>query len=138
MSIFWRTGTLGLWGGFVYYVIELLWRGYSHPSMFIVGGICFLLIGHANRFLPWNMGIIWQSLIGAALITVVELVSGIIINIWLGLNVWDYSHMPLNILGQVCLLYIALWIPLSGFGIYLDDYLRWKLYGEERPRYKLI
>ena len=131
-----RLATLWLWGGFLYYVIELLWRGFSHPSMFIVGGICFLIIGGINNFLPWSLGLVWQALAGAVAVTLVELTGGIVINLWLGLGVWDYGGMPLNVLGQVCLPYTLLWVPLSVVGIFIDDYLRWKLYGEECPGYR--
>jgi len=130
--------TLWLWGGFVFYCIELLWRGYSYPSMFVVGGVCFLIIGGINNYLPWSIGLVWQSLIGGAAVTVIELASGIVLNIWLGLGIWDYSHLPFNILGQICLLYSLIWVVLSTVGIFLDDYLRWKLYGEQRPKYTLI
>ena len=130
--------TLWLWGGFIYYCIELAWRGFSHPSMFIVGGVCFVLIGGVNNYLPWRMGLVWQALIGAAAVTAVEFVGGLIINRWLGLGVWDYSGVPGNILGQVCLPYFFAWIVLSVVGIFLDDYLRWKLYGEERPHYSIL
>ena len=67
-----------------------------------------------------------------------ELVAGVILNIWLGIGVWDYSHLPLNLWGQICLTYSLIWVVLSAVGIFLDDYLRWKLYGEQRPKYTLI
>ena len=130
-----RTVTLWLWGGFLYYVIEVAWRGYSHPTMFIIGGLCFLLLGGINNWFTWNMSIITQALVGAGAITFTEFISGVIINHGLSLNVWDYSAMPLNLAGQICLAYSLLWIPLSVIGIFLDDYLRWKLYGESRPGY---
>jgi uncharacterized membrane protein len=135
MSKFLRTAALWLFGGFIYYLIEVAWRGYSHPTMYRVGGLCFVLLGGINNWLPWELGLVWQCLIGSAVVTAAEFVSGLIINRGLGLNVWDYSDMPANLLGQVCLLYTILWIPLSLVGILLDDYLRWKLYGEEKPRY---
>jgi uncharacterized membrane protein len=133
-----RLMTLWLWGGFIYYCIELLWRGFSHPSMFIVGGICFLLLGIINNYLPWKLGLVWQALIGSVAITIVELIAGLIVNRWLGLGVWDYSDMPLNILGQVCLLFTGFWVVLSAVGIFLDDFLRWKLYREQKPTYTLL
>ncbi|MCL2856822.1 MAG: putative ABC transporter permease [Oscillospiraceae bacterium] len=138
MSKFLRLMTLWLWGGFVFYCIELLWRGYSYPSMFVVGGACFLIIGGINNYLPWSVGLVWQALIGGVAVTAVEFVSGIFLNIWLGLGIWDYSHLPFNLLGQICLLYSLIWVALSVVGIFLDDYLRWKLYGEQRPKYVLI
>jgi len=106
--------------------------------MFVVGGVCFLVIGGINNYLPWSVGLVWQALIGGTAVTVIELISGIVLNIWLGLGIWDYSHLPFNVLGQICLLYSLIWVVLSAAGIFLDDYLRWKLYGEQRPKYTLI
>lgn len=57
-------------GGVTYYAIELLWRGYSHISMLILGGICFVLLGLINELLPWNMGLLWQALIGSGIVTI--------------------------------------------------------------------
>ncbi len=125
-------------GGAVYAAIELLWRGHTHWTMFIVGGFCFLLIGLLNELYRWDMALISQMLISALLITAVEYISGVIINVWLGWGIWDYSHMPYNLHGQICLLYSNLWFVLSAVGIVLDDWLRYWLFGEERPRYKVL
>ena len=122
-------------GGSAYLTIEIFYRNYTHFSMFIVGGTAFILVGGINNYLPWTMGLAKQALIGSVIITAVELIAGLIINLWLGLGVWDYSAMPLNILGQICLPYTGAWFLLSIVGIFLDDYLRWKLYAEEKPRY---
>ena len=130
-----RMMTLWLWGGFIYFCIELAWRGWSHPAMFVVGGICFLALGGINNYLPWEMPLILQALLGGILITAIELAAGLILNIHMGLAIWDYSDAPLNILGQICLPFTIAWILLAIVGIYLDDYLRWKIYGEERPTY---
>ena len=46
--------------------------------------------------------LIYQMFQGAIIVTVLELVCGLVINQWLGWNVWDYSDMPGNIMGQVC------------------------------------
>jgi len=135
MSRILRTVTLWLWGGFLYYCIEMIWRGHSHPAMYVVGGVCFLLLGGINNWFPWRLGIVWQALIGAAAVTAVELLAGLILNRWLGLAIWDYSQMWGNIAGQVCLPFALAWIPLSVFGIVADDILRWKVYGEQRPKY---
>ncbi|QIB69231.1 hypothetical protein Ami103574_07790 [Aminipila butyrica] len=123
-------------GGGAYYLIELMFRGYSHGSMFLVGGLCFLLVGLLNEQLSFDMPLKWQMLLGSLLITVVELISGLIVNSWLGLNVWDYSSLPFNLWGQISLLFTILWIPLSGGAILLDDYLRYRWFGEERPHYR--
>jgi len=130
--------SLLLWGGFIYYIIELMWRGHSHPSMFLVGGLCFVLIGGINNYLPWSLGIVQQSLIGAVIITAVELIAGLIVNVWLGLDVWDYSNLPLNFMGQISLLFFVLWIPLATVAIFIDDWLRYKLFDEEKPHYTIF
>jgi uncharacterized membrane protein len=122
----------------LYYAIEVIWRGRSHPSMFAAGGFCFLIIGGINNAFPWSMSLTWQALIGAAAATAVEFAAGMILNVWLGLGIWDYSRLPLNVMGQICLPYSLAWIALSAFAVWLDDYLRWKLYGERKPEYKLI
>ncbi|MDD3403375.1 MAG: hypothetical protein PHQ72_08480 [Hespellia sp.] len=126
-------------GGLFYIVIEIMWRGYTHWTMFIVGGLCFWIIGLVNEFvLTRGMPLVKQMLIGSVVITVVEFIAGCIINLWLGWNVWDYSNMPFNILGQVCLPFMILWFFLSALGIILDDYLRWLLWEEEKPHYRLF
>lgn len=125
-------------GGAIYFCIEILWRGYSHVSMFLLGGICFVLLGLINEFLPWNMGLLWQSLIGAGIVTFLELITGLIVNIHLGLNVWDYSNLPLNFMGQISVVYGLLWIPLSCAAIVLDDYIRFWLFNEEYPHYSFV
>lgn len=125
-------------GGLLYICCELLFRGYSHWTMFLVGGICFVLIGAINELIPWEMPIWQQAIIGAVIVTAIEFVSGCIINIWLGWDVWDYSDMPFNILGQICLPFTAIWFALAIVAIIFDDYLRYWLFGEEKPHYKLV
>jgi hypothetical protein len=125
-------------GGTAYLLVELLWRGHTHWSMGIVGGICFLLMGEINEFFPWDTPLWAQSAIAAGIITIVEFVSGCILNLWLHWNIWDYSGVFGNIMGQVCVPYVAAWFFLSIAGILLDDVCRWKLFGEEKPRYRLF
>ena len=122
-------------GGAIYIVIEMLWRGYSHWAMFFVGGLCFLLVGEINEVIPWEMAFWKQMLIGGAVVTTVELFSGIIRNLVLKWHVWDYSKMPFNFLGQICLPFTLAWIGLSAVAIVLDDYLRYLWFDEEYPHY---
>ena len=81
---------LFLTGGFAYGAIEILTRGYSHISMLIAGGICFVLIGLLNEVYSWDMSLLSQMVISAGIITTVEFTVGIIVNVWLKLGVWDY------------------------------------------------
>lgn len=96
-------------GGYAYCGIEILSRGYSHVSMLIAGGVCFILIGLLNEKYPYRMSFVSQMVVSSAIITGVEFVTGLIVNVWLGLRVWDYSHQPYNVLGQICLLYAFIW-----------------------------
>lgn len=125
-------------GGFLYYLIECLWRGYSHRTMCIVGGICFLLIGSINEVFDWDMPIIHQMFYSSLMITIVEFFAGLLLNVILNLNIWDYSNMKFNLMGQICLMYSILWFFLSAAAIILDDYLRYWLFDEEKPQYKIF
>ena len=126
---------LFLIGGAVYFGIECLWRGWSHWTMFILGGLCFVIIGGLNEFYGWEMPFWKQCLIGAAVITALEFAVGMMVNKWLGWAIWDYSHLPLNICGQICLPFSLIWVALSGVAVVVDDYLRYLLFGEEKPHY---
>lgn len=99
-------------GGLAYNLIELLWRGYSHWSMFLLGGTCFHLIGKIGGKL-WKRGFLAVAIACSAAVTTAEYLSGCLLNLRLKLNVWDYSHMLGNLHGQVCLLYSLLWGVLS-------------------------
>ena len=126
---------LFLIGGFIYVLIELAYRGYSHWSMMLLGGLCFLLIGAINEYIPWDMSFFKQCIIGSFIVTTLEFIVGCIVNLLLGWNVWDYSSVPFNILGQICLPFSIIWIFISAIAIILDDYLRYWLFGEEKPHY---
>lgn len=107
-----------LTGGIVYFYFEIFVRGYSHISMFILGGICFLLVGKAgNRLLKEKNQVIIRileiMLISGLVITALELITGYVVNIIFKLGVWDYSNMDLNFRGQICLLYSLLWSLLG-------------------------
>lgn len=131
---------LVLWmiGGVLYIALEIIWRGYSHWTMFVLGGLCFICLGLINEILPWDMPLWQQILMGACLITTLEFTIGCIVNLWLGWGVWDYSGMPGNVLGQICPQYCLLWTPVSLAGIVLDDWLRYWWWEEEKPHYKLF
>ena len=129
---------LGIIGGAVYVLLEMLWRGYSHWTMFLLGAVCFILIGLVNEVFEWDTPLILQMFCGCAIITALEFVTGCIVNLWLGWEVWDYSQYKFNVLGQISLRSSVGWYFLSLVGIFLDDWLRYKLFGEEKPHYKIL
>ena len=112
--------------GLMYVTIELLYRGHTHYSMFIVGGICGVLIGLINDNTP-DMPLLPQCVLGTVIITVIELLTGLFLNVYLGLNVWDYSNQPFNFMGQICPQFCIIWCILSILVIRIDDWLKEKV-----------
>ncbi|MDY3303376.1 MAG: hypothetical protein SOW78_03735 [Clostridia bacterium] len=109
-------------GAFGYGALEIIWRGFTHWTMMLVGGICFSLI-YTFYCLNFEINIIWKCVIAASLITAVELVSGYILNIKLKMDIWDYSYLPLNFHGQICLPYSVLWFALSSILFKLCEFI---------------
>lgn len=123
--------------GSIYVGAELIYRGRSHISMFILGGICGILIGGLNNWYTWKMSLLQQMFTSTIIITSLEYITGAIVNIGLNLNVWDYSNLPFNVHGQICLYFSVVWFFISLFAILLDDWLRYKLFGEEIQQYRI-
>jgi len=124
--------------GLSYYGIEMLWRGYSHWTMFLLGGVCGTSIGMLNEHkLTWNMPIWKQILYGEAIVLPLEFATGILVNIILKWNVWDYSNLPFNILGQFSPLFALVFVPVILLCIVVDDYSRWLFFKEKKPKYCL-
>ena len=125
-------------GGIFYLLIELLWRGHSHWTMFVLGGSCFLTLGLINEFYDYSIPLLLQMFFGSIIITLFEFITGCIVNLYFNMNVWSYADLPYNILGQICLPYMVLWFFLSGGCIIVDDWLRYILFEEEKPRYRIV
>lgn len=124
--------------GCVYYFIEGVWHirgsgGWANIVMMPIGGLCGVLIGLMNENPKYNgKKMLVQSLYGMAIVVVVEFVTGYILNILLKQNIWDYSGLPFNVMGQVALPFAFLWFLLTPMAIWFDDYVRYKLWGEGR------
>ena len=94
-----------------YTLLEILWRGHTHWTMTLTGGLCFWLVYCCNSRLS-QRGLLSKCLAGSSMITAVEFFVGRLVNVRLGWNVWDYSSQPFNLGGQVCALYSFLWFLL--------------------------
>lgn len=104
-------------GGLIYGALEMIFRGRTHWSMLIAGGICTILlylVAVKSREPIWK-----KWIMGGAIITTVEFLAGIIVNIILGWHVWSYANIWANLFGQICLLFTLLWILISIPGIWL-------------------
>lgn len=135
---------LWVWTGTFYFFIEVAWKTANSRPEAISWTMLLLAIFLAvplERFgaeLPWNMPLPVQALICTGAITAVEFCAGCILNLWLGLGVWDYSHMAWNILGQVCPQFAVVWFFLSMIAIVMLDWMRYSVEGGERPHYTMI
>ena len=104
--------------------LELLWRGWSHGSMFLAGGSCFLLLGKLNCTRP-RLPLVARAAVGAGIITLVEYTAGLLVN--RNYAVWDYRNVPMNVHGQICLPFCLLWMPIGLGGMLLYDALDKKI-----------
>ncbi len=111
-------------GGFIYGLIEIIYRGHTHPSMFVLGGLCLLWIGGFDSFFVKAPPLWVQLIAGGAFITAAEFACGLIFNVALGMKVWDYSDIPLNIMGQICLPYSFAWVMLSLPAVIAENIMR--------------
>ena len=102
------TAVLFVIGAVGYCLLEILWRGHTHWSMGVAGGICLVGLYGLHRRMA-GRSLVLQAAAGAALITAVEFCVGCVVNLLLGWNVWDYSRAPGNLMGQVCPMYFLLW-----------------------------
>ncbi len=97
-------------GSILYGLTEILWRGWTHWTMLLCGGICFTLMYLVSGS---ELSLVKKWLLSTCIITTVEFVAGCIVNLRLHWQVWDYSSLPFNLLGQICPRFILMWFALS-------------------------
>ena len=112
----WRKTFLFYLGGMLYCGLELLWRGRTHGSMFLLGGLCFLILGRVGA---WRLNLFTRAVLGGILITAGELAVGLLVN--RQYQVWDYRSLPMNFRGQICPRFTLLWIPVSLLAVLVFD-----------------
>lgn len=108
-------------GGLMYGLLELIWRSWTHYTMLICGGFCFTLMYIISRA---ELSLAKKCVVSAAVITTVEFATGCVVNLWLGLHVWDYSAQRLDLMGQICPRFTLLWLLLSVPGLWLCGKIR--------------
>ena len=129
-----------LWflGGTLYYCFEMIFRGFSHVSMFILGGICMMFFAWQGRSECFSKPLWIQVLRCTIFVTACEFITGLIVNKWLKLSVWDYSDQPFHLFGQICLPFAIIFSGLCALGILLDGYLLHWIFKEEKPRFHVL
>lgn len=136
-KLFLKYSILFSYGGFVYMITELLFRQKTHWSMAFLGGLCFICLDLINEIFKWSTPLIMQAIIGGLfIVTPLEYIFGILFN--QDFTIWNYNNMPLNLQGQICLSFSILWCIIAILGIVLADYLRYYIFNEEKPRYKIF
>ena len=135
---------LWTWAGAVYFFLEVAWKTlWGEPesiswTMFLMAILLAVPLERFGAELPWEMPLALQALICGTAITGAELAAGMVLNVWLNMDVWDYSNMPGNLRGQICHQFWALWCVLSIGAIVILDWVRYVVEGGERPHYRLF
>lgn len=113
-------------GFFGYGLIEILWRGYTHPSMSLAGALCFCFLALIEQKMK-QFKFLYRCLISGVLITLIELIFGLILNVKFSVKVWDYSMYPLNFYGQICPIYTVFWCFLSAPFLIITKIIKHKI-----------
>lgn len=136
-----RSLVLWVFGGTMYFLLEVVWKmAQGHPNeiswtMLVLAAMICIPLDQVNEHPSRNMPLWLQAVLGGMGITAAELVAGLVLNVWLGLGIWDYSNSSINLCGQICLTFALMWVPVAGAGIVMFAWLRYWLYGERRPEY---
>ena len=122
-TVLWMTG------GLIYFYLEIAFRNYSHYSMIVCGGFCFVIVGTIGKYILETESDILKAValimfFGALVITTLELFTGIIVNMKLNMGVWDYSSMKYNVYGQICLTYTMIWALLSLLCVFVSNTIK--------------
>lgn len=135
---------LWTWGGTVYYIMEVLFKTVTgHPerihwTMLVLAIILSMVLERCGAEFPWEWALPAQAFICTFAITATEFVAGLVLNMWLGLNIWDYSNLPFNFMGQICLWYSMVWFVLSLIFIPIFDFIKYFINGGTHPRYTIL
>ena len=123
----------------LYISIEIFYRGISYRTMGIVAGIYAMIIGNRNDHISWDMPLVVQMLYGGTIITVMELIVGLLDKFILHINMWDYSNVPLNFMGVICVPFSCIWVLLSLIAILITDSIEYYvLHEDQQPYYRGI
>lgn len=134
---------LWFFGGTLYFFLEVAYKTATGSperiswTMLLLAIFLCIPIEQAGYQLPWEYPLWFQATVCALLVTAAELIAGIVLNLWLGLDIWDYSDLPLNFLGQICLPFFCVWWVLCFVFIVVFDWIRYAVIGGDKPRYTL-
>lgn len=124
----------------IYFLIETAWKGQlTDYRMFILGGALGVLIGLLNNIFTYDTDLLLQGYVGMITVCLAEAVFGYEWNVLQGLDIWDYAELPFSaVAGQVNLFFAVAWFFLSIICIFLDDFIWYRLFGREKPYYRIL
>ena len=134
---------LWTWGGTLYFFLEVAYKSLTgHPeriswTMLVLAIVLCIPVERAGYQLPWACPLWLQAAVCAALVTLVEFCAGCVLNLWIGLDIWDYSDIPFNLLGQICLPFSLVWLVLCFLFIVVFDWMRYAVIGGDKPTYSI-
>lgn len=79
----------------------------------LTGRILLSSDGNFGRTVLWQITFVVLLFFATLSITFLEFITGCVVNLGLGWDVWNYADQPLNLMGQVCLGFTSLWFLLS-------------------------
>ena len=132
---------LWFFGGTLYFLLEVAYKTATGSperiswTMLVLAVLLCIPVERAGAELPWTCPLWLQALACAALVTAVELAAGCVLNLWLGLGVWDYSGLRWNLWGQICPQFFLVWWALCAAFIPVFDWMRYAVMGGQRPKY---
>ena len=122
MHILKKNVFLFITGGSIYAAIELMWRGRTHVTMLIAGGLSLIIFSLVEEYFKSKSALLRAGLCSLG-VTAIELIFGVIFNIIYDMKIWDYSDQPLNLLGQICPLFSLIWGGLALVSLPIVDFI---------------
>ncbi len=128
--IFLEFTSIYVFGGIAYGSLEMFWRGHTHWSMILTGGLCCCLMHLISTRMKDP---VWKKwIMCAAVVTAAEFVVGCVVNLSMGWEVWDYSNRAMNLMGQICPLFSFFWLALSIPFVYVSGLLKKYVFVKQR------
>ncbi len=108
-------------GATVFPIMELAWQGHTHYVMSLAGGLCLMFINIFCYDKVNHLAMGTKCAVGSVIITIIELIVGVVFNILLNMNIWDYSELPLNLYGQISLPFTLVWFLITIPALYICE-----------------
>ena len=107
-------------GCIAYPLLEIAYRGHSHWTMSLTGGLCLAAL-FSYQFAFEQLPSRRKALLGTLTILALELAVGTVSNLWLGWAIWDYTDLRFHYLGQISLEFALIWYVLCSLFFRIAD-----------------